>query len=78
MRESEFWPLPTVSVEAFSEVLRRFTRLRGAGERKLLLVVLHRAGWHVSGRVEVPEGVGVVFLPPILRSSSRWRGCGPR
>jgi hypothetical protein len=45
-------------------VLRRFARLRGSGERKLLLVVLDRAGWHVSGRVEVPEGVGLVFLPP--------------
>jgi transposase len=29
-----------------------------------LLVVLDRAGWHVSGRVEVPEGVRLVFLPP--------------
>jgi integrase len=48
--ESEFWLLPTVNAEAFSEVLRRFARLRGAGERKLLLVVLNRAGWHVSGR----------------------------
>jgi transposase len=62
--ESEFWLLPAVNAEAFSEVLRRFARLRGSGERKLLLVVLDRAGWHVSGRVEVPEGVGLVFLPP--------------
>jgi hypothetical protein len=38
--------------------------LGGSGEGKLLLVVLDRAGWHVSGRVEVPEGVGLVFLPP--------------
>jgi len=62
--ESEFWLLPTVNAGAFSEVLRRFARLRGSGEGKLLLVVLDRAGWHVSGRVEVPEGVGLVFLPP--------------
>jgi hypothetical protein len=27
--ESEFWLLPTVNAEAFSEVLRRFARLRG-------------------------------------------------
>ena len=54
--ESEFWLLPTVNAEAFSEVLRRFARLRGSGEGKLLLVVLDRAGWHVSGQVEVPEG----------------------
>jgi hypothetical protein len=35
--ESEFWLLPTVNAEAFSEVLRRFARLRGSGEGKLLL-----------------------------------------
>jgi hypothetical protein len=75
--ESEFWLLPTVNAEAFSEVLRRFARLRGSGERKLLLVVLDRAGWHVSGRVEVPEGVGLVFLPPTLPSSNPWSGFGP-
>ncbi|AEG34467.1 hypothetical protein Ththe16_2082 (plasmid) [Thermus thermophilus SG0.5JP17-16] len=62
--ESEFWLLPPVNAAAFSEVLRQFARLRGSGERKLLLVILDRAGWHVSGRVEVPEGVGLVFLPP--------------
>jgi transposase len=62
--EGEFWLLPPVNAEAFSEVLRRFARLRGSGEGKLLLVVLDRAGWHVSGRVEVPEGVRLVFLPP--------------
>jgi hypothetical protein len=37
--ESEFWLLPTVNAEAFSEVLRRFARLRGSGEGKLLLVL---------------------------------------
>jgi transposase len=62
--EGEFWLLPTVNAWAFSEVLGHFARLRGSGEGKLLLVVLDRAGWHVSRRVEVPEGVGLVFLPP--------------
>ncbi|RTG95001.1 IS630 family transposase [Thermus scotoductus] len=62
--ESEFWLLPTVNAAVFSEVLRQFARLRGSGGRKGLLVVLDRAGWHVSRRVEVPEGVGLVFLPP--------------
>ena len=62
--ESAFWLLPTVNAVAFLEVLRRFARLRGAWVGKLLPVVLDRAGWHVSGRVEVPEGVRLVFLPP--------------
>jgi hypothetical protein len=33
------------------------------------------AGWHVSGRVEVPEGVRLVFLPPYL-SRTPTRGAG--
>ena len=37
--ESEFWLLPTVNAVAFSEVLGRFARLRGAGKGKLLLLV---------------------------------------
>lgn len=27
-------------------------------------MVLDRAGWHVSRRVEVPEGVALDYLPP--------------
>ncbi|WP_337845942.1 IS630 family transposase, partial [Thermus sp.] len=62
--ESEFWLLPLVSTEVFNLVLWEFAGLRGCGEGKAVLVVLDRAGWHTSGRVEVPEGVGLVFLPP--------------
>ncbi|KIX84464.1 transposase [Thermus filiformis] len=62
--ESEFWLLPSVGTKEFSEVLRRFARLRGAGRDRWVLVVLDRAGWHVSKGLEVLEGVGLVFLPP--------------
>ncbi len=40
-------------------------------------VVLDRAGWHVSGRVEVPEGCAWSSCRPTVRSCSRWSGCGP-
>jgi hypothetical protein len=62
--EGEFWLLPSVGTREFSEVLRRFARMRGAGRERLVLVVLDRAGWHVSKGLEVPEGVGLVFVPP--------------
>jgi len=29
-----------------------------------VLLVLDRAGWHTSRQVQVPEGVGLCFLPP--------------
>jgi len=62
--ESEYWLLPSVSTEAFNLVLSSFARMRGAGEGKLVLLVLDRAGWHTSRQVQVPEGVGLCFLPP--------------
>ncbi|BDG27270.1 hypothetical protein TthSNM66_19060 [Thermus thermophilus] len=72
--ESEFWLLPTVNAVAFSEVLGRFARLRGAGEGKLLLLVLDRAGWHVSGRVEVPGGWVWSSCPLLSRAPTRGAG----
>ncbi|AFV77248.1 hypothetical protein Theos_2257 (plasmid) [Thermus oshimai JL-2] len=62
--ESEFWLLPSVSTEVFNLVLSAFAQLRGSGEEKVVLVVLDRAGWHTSGGLRVPEGVGLVYLPP--------------
>jgi hypothetical protein len=64
-----------VDTEVMGWVLRELRAWLGEGEEAW--VVLDRAGWHVSGRVEVPEGVGLVFLPPTLPSSNPWSGCGP-
>ena len=44
-----------------SWVLREFRAWVGEGAA---WVVLDRAGWHVSQGVEVPEGVGLEYLPP--------------
>ncbi|GEM85364.1 IS630 family transposase [Meiothermus hypogaeus] len=62
--ESEYWLLPSVSTEAFNLVLSSFAQLSRAGEGKLVLLVLDRAGWHTSRQTRVPEGVGLCFLPP--------------
>jgi transposase len=51
-----------VDTEVMGWVLRELRAWLGEGEEAW--VVLERAGWHVSGRVEVPEGVRLVFLPP--------------
>lgn len=60
-----FWLiLPTVSAEAFSLALAHFAKEMGAGEDKRILLVLDRAGWHTAGKLEVPEGIHLEFLPP--------------
>ncbi|WP_460414404.1 IS630 family transposase, partial [Thermus oshimai] len=50
-----------MDTEVMGWVLREFRGWVGEGEA---WVVLDRAGWHTSGRLEVPEGIRLVFLPP--------------
>ena len=64
----------TVGTDLLGAVLAAFARAVGAGGDKLVVLVLGRAGWHVSGRLEVPDGVVLEFLPaytPELRPAER-------
>ena len=45
-------------------MLARFAQAVGAGAAKAVILVLDRAGWHVSAQLAVPEGLRLVFLPP--------------
>jgi len=51
----------TVDTDLLSAVLAAFAQAIGAGKDKL--VVLDQAGWHVSDRLVVPDGVVLEFLP---------------
>ena len=53
-----------INTAAFSAILAAFAREVGAGAGKHVILVLDRAGWHVSGALAVPEGVELMFLPP--------------
>jgi transposase len=33
------------------------------GEKKRIALVVDRAGWHSSEKVQVPEGIHLIFLP---------------
>ena len=64
----------TVDTDLFGAVLAAFARAVGAGEDKLVVLVLDRAGWHVSGKLVVPDGVVLDFLPaytPELQPAER-------
>jgi transposase len=56
--------LPTVSVAAFNRALAAFAHDTGAGPTKRVVLLLDRAGWHVSRKAEVPDGLHLIFLPP--------------
>jgi transposase len=59
------WQLATtVCTELFAAELADFARAVGAGPRKQIVLVLDRAGWHASLRLQVPDHVHLLFLPP--------------
>jgi transposase len=60
-----FWLLlPSVATSLWSTALAEFASAVGAGPHKQIVLVIDQAGWHSSGKVVVPEGLHIVFLPP--------------
>jgi transposase len=53
----------TVDTDLLSAVLVAFGQAVGAGKDKLVVLVLDQAGWHVSDRLVVPDGIVLEFLP---------------
>ncbi len=69
--------LPRVNTDAMSRALAEFARAMGAGRTKQIVLVLDQAGWHTSGKVAVPEGITLVWLParsPELQPAERLWG----
>ncbi len=72
--ESHWLILPRANTEVFSLALESFAKEVGAGAKKRVLLVLDNAGWHTSGKLRVPEGIHLEFLPansPELQPSER-------
>jgi transposase len=66
--------LPTVSIEAMNLALREFARDEGIGPGRRAVLAVDRAGWHTSGKLDLPEGVHLAFLPaasPELQPAER-------
>ncbi len=61
--QTYWWLLPKVNIELFNRVLLDFANHFDLGKHKQVILVLDRAGWHSSKRVEVPEGIHLSFLP---------------
>jgi transposase len=59
----EWWVASSVSVELFQVILDAFARDVGAGTDKTVILMLDNAGWHVSPRLRVPDGVRFCFQP---------------
>lgn len=60
--ESIGWLAPYVNTAEFNRYLRVVSERLGPDEHAVL--IMDQAGWHVSGRVERPENIWILFLPP--------------
>lgn len=59
------WHLASgVNVELFSSSLQHFAAQVGASPSKQILLLLDRAGWHLSRRLVVPDHLHLLPLPP--------------
>jgi hypothetical protein len=64
----------TVDTDLLGAVLAAFARAVGAGKDKLVVLVLDQAGWHISDKLVVPDGIVLEFLPsytPELQPAER-------
>ena len=66
--------LPTVTTAAMAVALAAFTRDEGIDAAHRAVLVVDRAGWHVSPDLALPDGVDLVLLPsysPELQPAER-------
>jgi transposase len=56
--------LPRVRVERMADALAGFAAHADPDGRKVLVLVVDRAGWHTAKRLAVPANVRLHFLPP--------------
>lgn len=72
--DTYWWILPYVNTELFSKVLQDFSTHFGIGEKKRVILPLDRASWHLSHKLEIPEGIHLLPLPaysPELQPAER-------
>jgi integrase len=62
--QTYWWILPRTDTQLFSRVLADFAQAMKVSKDKRVVLVLEQARWHISGKLEVPEGIHLMFLPP--------------
>lgn len=62
--KSRWYLIPRVNNKWLSLVYQSFAKDVGVNKEKIILLVEDNAGWHLSQKVQVPNGIIVEFLPP--------------
>ncbi len=59
------WSLSdAINKSLFKKRLEDFAGQTGAGQRRVIVLVLDNAGWHGPANLIVPAGIRLIFLPP--------------
>ena len=61
--ESEWWLFERVETQIMSLILEAFAQAQGINQENPALLVLNRAGWHITDKLEIPPGLFLEFLP---------------
>ena len=60
-----FWYISNgISKPFFAALLALFAREAGAGRERIIVLELDNAGWHTEPNLAVPDGIGLIYLPP--------------
>jgi transposase len=62
--ETYWWLLPYVNTDLFNRVLKDFAESYQLGKDKRVILPLDQAGWHTTQKLQVPDGIPLVLLPP--------------
>jgi transposase len=62
--ETYWWLLPYVNTDLFNQVLKDFAEHFKVGKDKRVILPLDQAGWHTTKKLQVPEGIHLLLLPP--------------
>lgn len=59
-----WWTVPKLNHEIFTQVLKDFAQHFGLGKKRRVVLVLDQARFHTSEKVEVPDGIHLLWMPP--------------
>jgi hypothetical protein len=56
--------LPTVNIPLFNLALLEFAKAKDVGRKRLVILIIDRAGFHDGHEIKIPDGIIPLFLPP--------------
>lgn len=56
--------MPTVNTAVMNIALAEFAQAHNPDGKKIIVLMIDRAGWHTTKKLQIPEGIRLIPLPP--------------